>query len=205
MNIKYIILDNSITFEDVTPHISVLPKERQEKITRYRFEKDKLTSAVAGLLIRHKIGERELVYGEHNKPYINGCDDLFFSVSHSDRCVAIAVDEREVGVDVEKIRTKDIDKLAERFFSQGEREYIAASSDRSIAFTEVWTRKEAYLKCKGTGIAEDLSAFDTISPEMSEYIHTVPLKDYILSVCSKEVLDTSEIYISSIELSDDLQ
>lgn len=200
MIVKYIILYNNITFEDVKPYLPLLPKERQEKVARYRFEKDKLTSTVAGLLIRHMIGERELVYGEYHKPYIKDCDDHFFSLSHSERCVAIAIDDTEIGVDVEKIRTKDIEKLAERFFSFGEIAYIAQSSDKPIAFTEVWTRKEAYLKCKGTGIAEDLSAFDTTSPQMSGYIHTVPLDDYILSVCSKEKLDTANIYISSIEL-----
>ena len=200
MIIKYIIVDNNITLEEVKPYLPLLPKERQEKVARYRFDKDKLTSAVAGLLIRHIIGERELVYGKYQKPYIKDCDNHFFSVSHSERCVAIAIDDTEIGVDVEKIRTKDIDKLAERFFSQGEIAYIAKSSDKPIAFTEVWTRKEAYLKCKGTGIAEDLSAFDTTSPEMSGSIHTIPIDDYILSVCSKKKLDTANVHISSIEL-----
>ncbi|MBQ3417772.1 MAG: 4'-phosphopantetheinyl transferase superfamily protein [Ruminococcus sp.] len=200
MIIKYIMIDENTSFEDIKPYLPLLPKERREKIARYRFDKDKLTSAVAGLLIRHMIGDRELIYGEHNKPYIKNCDDLFFSVSHSDRCVAIAVDDTEVGVDVEKIRTKDIDKLAERFFSQGEIAYIAQSSDKPVAFTEVWTRKEAYLKCKGTGITEDLSAFDTTSDDLNPYLYSAKLEGYYLSVCSKEEFDINKVYFTKLEL-----
>ena len=200
MIIRYIILNDSIVWEDISAYLPLLPAERCGKIARYRFEKDKLTSAVAGLMIRHMTGERELVYGEYKKPYVKDCDDLFFSVSHSGRCVAIAVDETEVGLDVEQIRTKDIEKFSRRFFSSGEQAYMDSSMDKPSAFTEIWTRKEAYLKCKGTGIAEDLTAFDTVSDELSECLHTVSLGDYILSVCSKKPLYLSDIQISKLEL-----
>ena len=198
MEIRYLILDDSITFEDVSPYISQLPSIRQEKIARYRFDCDKLTSAVAGFLIRHMIGERSLVYGEHHKPYVKDSNDLFFSVSHSDRCVAIAVDEKEIGVDVEKIRTKDIEKLSQRFFSKGEQAYIDSSEDMPSCFTEIWTRKEAYLKCKGVGITEDLSSFDTTSSELCRFIRSVSLDGYWLSVCSENQLDLSNIILSEI-------
>ena len=201
MNIIYIFL-NDVSFDDIKMYLPLLPTELREKIARYRFEKDKLTSAIAGLLIRHTIGDRELTYGEYNKPYVKDCGDLFFSVSHCESCVAIAVDETEVGLDAEQIRTKDIDKLARRFFSSGEQAYIESSADKPFAFTEIWTRKEAYLKCRGTGISVDLSAFDTASDELSKFLHTVSLGGYILSVCSATPLHISDIQISNLELKD---
>lgn len=196
------LLDDNITFDDVKPYLPLLPYERQEKVARYRFDDDKLTSAVAGLLIRHMIGQRELVYGEYNKPYVKGRSDLWFSVSHSDRCVAIAVDRREVGLDVEILRTKDIEKLCDRFFSAGEREYVLNSKDKPSAFTEIWTRKEAYLKRTGAGITEDITAFDTTSKELAGYIRTIPLDGYFLSVCSADPVDITNIHISNLELKD---
>ena len=201
MEIKYVFLDDDITMEDIKPYLSLLPEQRQQKIARYRFDLDKLTSAVAGLLIRKMIGDRELEFNSYHKPYIKDCDDLYFSVSHSGRCVAIAVDTVEVGIDVEMIRKKDIDKLSERFFSEGEQAYFSKKENKPSAFTEIWTRKEAYLKCKGTGISEDLSAFDTTSDDLKTYLYSANIGEYFLSVCSKtELKDLTNI--SELELND---
>ena len=80
MKIEYIVLDEALTFDRVSEYTQLLPPERQEKIARYRFDKDKLLSLAAGLLIRRAIGEKPITLGEHGKPYADGC---FFSVSHS--------------------------------------------------------------------------------------------------------------------------
>ena len=50
-------MDENLKWEDLKDSIALLPPDRQNKIARYRFEKDKLLSLAAGLLIRRAIGE----------------------------------------------------------------------------------------------------------------------------------------------------
>ena len=204
MKITYVELKN-ISFEEIKDAVDLLPKKRREKIARYRFEKDKLLSLAAGLLIRREIGESPLTYGEHGKPYAaesfrTANHPSFFSVSHSGNIAAIAVDDRELGLDVELIPSEDRLRLADRFYHPNERDYVRSAPDQPFAFCEIWTRKEAYLKMTGEGISTDLTAFDTTSFPLKEQLFTAALAGYCLSVCSEIPIDEGEIQISNIEL-----
>ena len=201
MEIKYLVLDDTITYEDLRLYESLLPAYRREKIARYRFEKDKLRSLAAGLLIRHEIGEKPLVFGEHEKPYVKD-NSLYFSVSHSGEIVAITTDSTELGMDVEALPAADRLKIADRFYHVNERAYVHEADDECRAFCRIWTRKEAYLKCTGEGISTDLTAFDTTSPPLSECIVTHDLEGYCLSVCCDKPIAENEINISLLELKD---
>jgi 4'-phosphopantetheinyl transferase len=68
-----------------------------------------------------------------------------------------------VGVDVEDLqRTADFEQISDRFFAPGERLALEALSGpaRREAFFNAWTRKEAYLKARGTGLTRSLQDFD---------------------------------------------
>jgi 4'-phosphopantetheinyl transferase len=104
-------------------------------------------------------------YTEQNKPYLDpGHGAIEFNVSHSGLHALLAFTRgRAVGVDVEAIRNDfDHEALARRFFSQPERNELAAlpSSEKCSAFFRCWTRKEAYLKAHGAGLTVPLHAFD---------------------------------------------
>lgn len=200
MRIKYIDL-KSVVYADVEEYAELLPKERQEKIARLRFDKDKLLSLIAGLMIRAEIGDTHIVLNEHGKPYAQG-SDKYFSVSHSGTVVAIAVDTDEVGADVEALPEKCRQKLAERFFHPNELSLVIGSDDKARAFTTIWTRKEAYLKQLGIGISTDLQGFDTTSEELSKRLFSFDMEGYVLSVCAEKEIDANDIYISNIELKD---
>ena len=200
MEIQYICLD-TVEYSDVAPFVRLLPAERQAKIARLRFESDQLLSAAAGLMIRRVTGNAPLSVNEHGKPYvIDG--GVCFSVSHSGRCVAIAVDAQEIGLDIERLTDKDYMKIARRFYHPNERRFVESARDSRRAFIGVWTRKEAYLKQLGTGVANDLSAFDTLSGELSERIVSIDLDGYCISVCAAYPLTVERIYISELELKD---
>lgn len=198
MYIKYVLLGDT-KYADVCQYAAVLPTERQEKIERLRFEKDKLLSLAAGLLIRREIGDVPMRMNEHGKPYAVD-SGTYFSVSHSGDCVVIAVDDREIGVDVEKLPDKDYMKIAERFYHPGELRYVQNAENPARAFTRIWTRKEAYLKQIGIGIATDLRAFDTTSGELSKRIVSYDLDGYVISVCAEYQLEQNRKYISELEL-----
>lgn len=194
---EYVML-NGVKYADVSGYARDLPPKRREKIERLRFEKDKLLSLTAGMLIRNRIGNTPLSENEHGKPYADG--GQFFSVSHSGECVVIAVDDREIGIDVERLPDRDYLQIAERFYHPNELAYVRRAEDSARAFTYVWTRKEAYLKQIGIGIATDLKAFDTVSGELSERVASVDLEGYVISVCVEDSERLKDVYISELEL-----
>ena len=200
MDIFYILLD-TIEYADAARYAALLPPERQAKIARFHFDSDKLLSLAAGLLIRRAVGEGPFTLNEHGKPYAPG-SGIQFSVSHSGACAAIVTDSAEIGLDVEKLRTGDYMKIARRFYHPGELQFVESADDPARAFTRVWTRKEAYLKQLGVGIATDLTAFDTVSGELSGRIASFDLDGYALSVCTANIILIENINISELELKD---
>lgn len=80
-----------------------------------------------------------------------------FNLSHSgDLALIVVAKEREVGIDVERIRSRyNLRKLTRRALSPTEAELIdaAPSQSRLAAFHSAWVRTEATAKCLGTGLA----------------------------------------------------
>lgn len=100
-------------------------------------------------------------YSEYGKPAIENDDQWQFNLSHSNGWVALAVRQQvPVGVDIEVQRDrKDVQGLAERFFSQSEADLLRACDDaeRQSLFYQLWVAKEAILKAHGVGIAHYLN------------------------------------------------
>ena len=100
--------------------------------------------------------------GEHGKPFLPE-GELHFNVSHSHELALYAIARnREIGVDVEWMRPQVAhEQIAARFFSLEEQEALAEVPDekRRAAFYNIWTRKEAYVKARGDGIAAGLGTF----------------------------------------------
>lgn len=130
---------------------------------------------------KFNIKEAEIVKNPHGKPYFKNLDKIYFNISDSYDLKAVAIGEREVGVDIEKIRKANL-SVSKRF-TQTEREYIL-EQDSQKRFFEVWTRKEAYLKYKGVGLSGGLDSFDVF--DLSEKVKTFFIGDYVITVCSKE-------------------
>lgn len=100
---------------------------------------------------------------DRGKPSLAGDTDVRFNLSHTDGLALYAVTRgREVGVDVERVHPlARVERIAERFFSVPERAALRATpSERRLeAFFTCWTRKEAYVKARGDGLAHPLDRF----------------------------------------------
>jgi 4'-phosphopantetheinyl transferase len=109
--------------------------------------------------------ELEFEYEEKGRPFLaDGSLATAFNVTHSGDLALIAVTrEGVIGVDVERIDPKvELLAIGERFFSATEHAQLSACSeeDRPLAFFRCWTRKESYLKARGTGLTTPLDQFD---------------------------------------------
>jgi 4'-phosphopantetheinyl transferase len=151
-----------------------LSDDETERARRFRFERDRERFVAARGLLRRLLASYlgtgpprlDFVTGAHGKPRLAGepPPSLRFSVSHTaDLALYAVASGREVGVDAERIRPDlDVDAVARRFFSINERAALAAlpPERRVRASFDCWTRKEAYLKGLGLGLAVPLAGFD---------------------------------------------
>lgn len=100
----------------------------------------------------------EILRKEKGKPYFNGMEDVFFSVSHSGNWWGCLMSGEEVGFDLEVIRNRvKYEKVAARFFTTEEHQYVLEKGLEG--FFDIWVRKEAYVKFLGTGLSTGLKSF----------------------------------------------
>ena len=106
-----------------------------------------------------------LEHDDKGAPYLPDHPELAVSISHCRTAVAVAVSpEGKVGIDVE-CRRKIGDGLLERVCTADEQAAVRAAADPTMAFLQLWTRKEAVLKMRGTGIQGFGSMVDALSAE----------------------------------------
>ena len=122
----------------------------------------------------------------HNKPICSSFPNYHFNYSHTHNAVlCCASSESPVGADIERIRNAPYD-IMDFCFHPDEINYVEKEScDSEIRFFQVWTRKESYTKYLGTGLTENLSKVNTMSPDIAPLFHTWKQGGYICSICSK--------------------
>jgi len=161
-------------FPEAGPLAACLSEDEQQRAGRFRVPQVRARFTAARSILRDILGsylgcppsQVHFHYRKHGKPCLAPgafSDDLRFNLSHSHGLALYAVSRgSEVGIDLENTRTdRDHDRLAERFFSPLESSTLKglAPEQRLDAFFNCWTRKEAYLKARGEGLAIPLASF----------------------------------------------
>ncbi len=129
-----------------------------------------LTRGLLRLMLAHITGVApasfEIDDGGGNAPYLlHNPWKVSFNVSHSHDCVAVAVGDEALGIDIERIGPDgEWVPLAQVCFHPQEQAFLAAlpEAERAEGFTGIWTRKEARIKATGEGFRTDPSRFSTV-------------------------------------------
>lgn len=183
-------------YESLTGMEKYISSLRAERISHFRTSQDKILCLFAELVIRYDIirtlslrnDEISFYYNRFGKPLFlyNGIP-FCFSVSHCDEIIAYVHHTNACGIDVEKLQCgmKDV---SDRYFTEDESLYINQNSYSDRRFTEIWTRKEAYLKMKGTGLNVPLDSFSVLDETLSDRIITFREGAYFVSLCSENTL-----------------
>lgn len=180
---------------DFRPYLYMFPNHIQIQILAPYHYKDKVIAFTSALLKYHYLPTllntkaAEMKLSNYGKPYFTNHHNFDFNISHSGEYVVIAVTENgKIGVDIELI-DQEIDlSLGTVVFTQSEYNYI----DTYLDFFILWTKKEAYLKCIGTGFMEEPSLNTAFSNYLDEVFDGHQLqsmifdKNYLLSVCSSK-------------------
>lgn len=134
----------------------------------------------------HKVRINKNKYG---KPYLRDFPNIHYNISHTKGAIVCAVSDNPVGVDIERVRPYK-KQIIEYFFTQNEREYIFKDMEnQDKRFTEIWTKKEAYVKWAGTGIEIPFNKFDVLysekkAPKLNSFFYL----EYCITVCSEQSL-----------------
>ena len=83
---------------------------------------------------------------------------------------------------MEKIH-KVSDTIIEKYYSKAEkREILRTRVNAELVETKIWTMKEAYSKCLGTGLNRELLMLDIYSRK-EVLMETQIYKEYVITVC----------------------
>ena len=181
-------LNDRLSEFDLDEALAQLSDQRREQALRFKHETGRRTCAAAYLLLCQGLREEYAItekpvfeYGEHGKPFIVGHPDIHFNLSHCREAVACYVSDRPVGIDIETIRPAK-DSLLRYAMNDSEVESILRSPNPPLAFTCLWTKKEALTKLTGRGLTNDLK--DVLSQHPDVYIETTVSQDvrYVYSI-----------------------
>ena len=154
--------------------VGVLSENERSRAERFVLERDRTSFIAAHGILRALLARYlgctaegiQFTYGPYGKPAISHPQapyPLSFNLSHSHGLAAVAVvRNREIGVDVEKIRPEFAgEDIAKRYFSPTEVAELRRLPEerRAEGFFLCWTRKEAYVKALGEGLHFPLDGF----------------------------------------------
>ena len=181
-------IDEHIDDFNLPTALADISAQRREQALRFKHERSQRMCVLAYLLLKKALREEYGItdnplfeYGDHGKPQIVGHPDIHFNLSHCREAVACVVSRQPVGIDVESVnRYKEA--LVHHTMNDYEQAQILAADRPDVAFTRLWTMKEARLKLTGEGITTNLKTvlddralwrFTTIEQLERNYIYTL--------------------------------
>ena len=139
----------------------------------------------------------EFGYTEKGKPFLLDRPNIHFSISHTKNAILVAIADAPIGVDIEAFRSPSAALIA-RTMNPTEQAAIAASAASlepsgtaygpgtpEALFSAIWTRKEAVLKLRGTGIEGDLR--EVLSGSETILTRIFPRKGYAFSIAQQAI------------------
>ena len=203
INIYYLEIDENLTWDNISCMTKYISVKRRKHIEKLRYERDKISSLMTGLMARNIISrntgiKKELLSFKANrfgKPYLNNITDYEFSVSHTHKKIIFADCNTRIGIDIEDLyqNVKEFENISKNNFTENEVMYILSSDNPNKEFIKVWTAKEAYVKMLGTGLATPLSSFDVIKGVNGCSIITVEHDCMAISVCCSDIYKSLKI------------
>lgn len=167
--VKIYYLDSLMLKKDFDRLSQTVTEIRKEKLYSLKNENDKLNCLAVGVMLNSLLGitaDEELKYNEYGKPYLNkGMPEIYFNFTHTGHLVFMAIDNEEIGIDAENIKsiTPGMNRIIEKKYDSTERAYIYEEKkiNADKRFAEIWTLKEAVIKYTGYGLKLEIERVHT--------------------------------------------
>ena len=175
---------------DLATALAQLPDWRRRQALAFRQAHQQLQNAAAYLLLCQALHEGYGIeekpvfeYGPKGKPFLKDHPDVHFNLSHCREAVICVTNDSPVGVDIECVSAYD-EEVARYAMNDDELEQIHRSPRPDVAFTHLWTRKEAVLKRSGQGLTNQAALRDLLRTNSLPLL-TVESPDlrYVYSIC----------------------
>lgn len=177
---------------DISRALAKVSAQRGALALRYLREEDRKLSLAAYLLLQLALEKeygitepQDFAFGPGGKPYLKAYPGIHFNLSHCPAAALCVVDSIPVGCDIETVENKIDTNLYRRVCSPQELQAILKAPHPPLAFTTLWTRKEAFLKLRGEGISDALPGL-LVCPEAASArfeSHVAPDSSYVYTVC----------------------
>jgi len=196
---------------------SLLNPEELARADRYHFSRDRnrFISGRAQLrcllarYLRTSPQKVDFAYNPRGKPALaqgHRSPRLHFNLAHCEGLAVLAAAHSDCGIDLEQVRTvPDQDELVRRFFSHSERVSFLQlpSGARAVAFFNLWTRKEAWLKAVGQGIACGLDQVEvSFLPGQPVRLLRLPATILGRSAWTLETFEPASRFVGAVALSE---
>lgn len=165
-------------------------RQRREAALRYVKDSDRRLSLAVYLLLQEAVekeygitGELLFDWGPHGKPFLKDYPHIHFNLSHCPGVALCVVSDSPVGCDVENVPPAlDLD-VCRCVFSGKEQSLILSAPSPTLAFTRLWTQKEAFVKLTGEGITGHPTPAEAVQFETV----TAPSGAYVYTICRKSI------------------
>jgi 4'-phosphopantetheinyl transferase len=111
------------------------------------------------------------------KPYLPDYPQFVFNISHTDNQLAFAIARHcQLGIDIERLQLRNnFSSLVARCFADEEAAYWhnLSADQKTAVFYQFWTKKEAFVKATGRGIALGLKEC-VVNPWQPETFLRIP-------------------------------
>lgn len=164
----------SVVLDDFQGHLS--PDETIE-LAGFRHVARQRSFILSRCLLRHVLAEKlaitkssiNFTRAESGRLILGNASPWQFSLSHAARHIAVVLAPANCGVDIEVPRRIAFERIAQRYFSGTENDWLqhTNATARAQEFFKLWTLKEAAAKALHQGLANNLShlAFDLSGAE----------------------------------------
>lgn len=184
-------LNTHIDELDLEVALAEVSLQRREAALRYVREQDRRQSLAAYLLLMQAMEQEygikdapEFEFGPHGKPWMPAYPHIHFNLSHCPGAALCVVGDTAVGCDVESVAPSLDEDMCRRVCCEEEIAAVLSDPHPALAFTRLWTRKEAYLKYTGEGLYDGLGqlllspgvkavSFQSVVAPDSSWVYTV--------------------------------
>ncbi len=105
-----------------------------------------------GLYREYGIKKSAIIRNSFGKPMLKENPELFISLSHTKGSSALIISKRRVGIDLEKVRPYR-KAAADKVLHENELRELQRKTEKDIAFFQLFTLKESYIKALGCGFS----------------------------------------------------
>jgi len=211
-NVNILMLDADLAQSEIKLLLDYVSVEKRKRVKLFRHVRDAQVTLLGDIMARIELSKmtglsnNQLSFfkNEFGKPFLSNVIDIHYNISHSGVYVVCAVSNTQIGVDIELIKSIDIN-IAKRFFSPDEINYVFYPSDEQQyeRFYQIWTMKESQVKWEGMGLSKNLRSFSVLKAQKNTppfYYRAYKSREAICYVCTSSINEPIVNHISVGEL-----